>query len=97
VWTIGAARDSQMLEVLANIAFLLNAFNMIPIGFLDGGQTVHAAREEWRMPRIQFEGGVPVAALAPDRTRALAIVALYVALAALLVVGMLATRPNGAL
>jgi Zn-dependent protease len=97
VWTIGAARDSTMLEVLANIAFLLNAFNMIPIGFLDGGQTVHAAREEWRMPRIQFEGDVPVAALAPDRTRALAIVALYVSLAALLVVGTLATRPNGAL
>jgi Zn-dependent protease len=97
VWAIGAARDSTMLEVLANIAFLLNAFNMIPVGFLDGGQTVQAAREEWRMPRIQFEGGVPVAALAPDRTRALAIVALYVSLAALLVLGMLATRPNGAL
>jgi Zn-dependent protease len=97
VWAIGAARDSTMLEVLANIAFLLNAFNMIPVGLLDGGQTVQAAREEWRMPRIQFEGGVPVAALAPDRTRALAIVALYVSLAALLVLGMLATRPNGAL
>jgi len=95
VWAIGAARDSAMLEVLANIAFLLNAFNMIPIGFLDGGQIVHAAREEWRMPRIQFQGGVPVAALAPDRTRALTIVFLYLTLAALLVLGMLATRPNG--
>ena len=97
VWAIGAARGSPMLEVLANIALLLNAFNMLPIGFLDGGQTIHAAREEWRMPRIQFEGGVPVAALAPDRTRALAIVFLYGTLAALLVIGMLATRPNGAL
>jgi Zn-dependent protease len=97
VWFVGAARGSPMLEVLANIAFLLNAFNMIPIGFLDGGQTIRAAHEEWRMPRIRFEAGVPVAALAPDRTRALAIGFMYAVLAALLVVGMLATRPNGAL
>jgi hypothetical protein len=47
------------------------------------------------MPRIQFEAGVPVAAFAPDRTRAIAIVGLYVGLAALLVIGMLATRPSG--
>jgi Zn-dependent protease len=97
VWFVGAARGSPMLEVLANIAFLLNAFNMIPIGFLDGGQTIRAAHEEWRMPRIRFEAGVPVAALAPDRTRALAIGFMYAVLAALLVIGMLATRPNGAL
>jgi len=37
VWAVGSARGSGMLEALANIAFLLNAFNMIPIGFLDGG------------------------------------------------------------
>jgi Zn-dependent protease len=73
----------------------LNAFNMLPIGFLDGGQTVRAAREEWHMPRIQFQAGVPMAALAPDRARALTIWALYLGLAALLVVGMLATRPGG--
>ena len=40
VWAIGSARGSTQLEVLANIAFLLNAFNMLPIGFLDGGQTI---------------------------------------------------------
>src|SRR5712691_12168186 len=97
VWGIGELRNSSMLIVLANIAFLLNAFNLIPIGFLDGGQTLRAAREAWRMPVIRFEGGVPVQAFAPDRTRALTIVALYVGLAALLVLGMLATRPNGAL
>ena len=85
VWAVASARDSSLLLVLANIAFL------------DGGQTARAAREEWRMPRIQFVGGVPVQAFAPDRARALVIVALYVALAALLVLGMLATRPNGAL
>src|SRR5882757_6372782 len=36
VWAIGSARGSTMLVVLANIGFLLNAFNLIPIGFLDG-------------------------------------------------------------
>jgi Zn-dependent protease len=97
IWAIGAAEGSRQLEVLANIAFLLNAFNMLPVGFLDGGQVVRAAREEWRMPRIVFADGVPVQAFAPDRTRALAIAALYVGLAAVLVVGLLATRPNGAL
>jgi membrane-associated protease RseP (regulator of RpoE activity) len=97
VWGFGPARGSEMLEVLANLSFLLNAFNMLPIGFLDGGQTVHAAREAWRMPVIQFEGGVPVAAFAPDRSRAVMIVSLYVTLASLLVIGMLATRLNGAL
>jgi len=97
VWTVGATQGSSLAEVLANIGFLLNAFNLLPIGFLDGGQTVHAAREMWRMPRIQFQGDVPVAAFAPDRARAVAIVALYLGLAALLVIGMLATRPNGSL
>jgi membrane-associated protease RseP (regulator of RpoE activity) len=86
-----------MLHVLANMGFLINAFNLLPIGFLDGGQTAHAAREAWRMPVIQFEGGVPVQAFAPDRSRAVVIMAVYVGLAALLVVGMMATRVNGML
>jgi len=97
VWAVGSARDSAMLLVLANIAFLLNAFNLIPIGFLDGGQTIRAAREAWRAPVIRFEGAVPVQALAPDRARAIAIVALYLTLAGLLVIGMLATHPAGGL
>ena len=33
----GSAQGSTMLLVLANIGFLLNAFNLLPIGFLDGG------------------------------------------------------------
>jgi membrane-associated protease RseP (regulator of RpoE activity) len=89
-WGIGEARDSEMLIVLADMGFLLNAFNLLPIGFLDGGQTAHAAREAWRMPVIQFEGGVPVNAFAPDRSRAVAIVGLYLGLAAVLVAGLLA-------
>jgi Zn-dependent protease len=96
-WGVGSAKDSTMLVVLANIGFLLNAFNMLPIGFLDGGHVFGAIREAWRMPVIQFEAGVPVQAFAPDRTRALAIAALYVTLAALLVLGLLATRHSGML
>jgi Zn-dependent protease len=95
VWAIGEYRDSEMLVVLANIAFLLNAFNLIPIGFLDGGQVFRSMVEAWRMPVIRFEGAVPVQVLAPDRTRALLIGFLYVTLAGALIVGMLATRPNG--
>jgi Zn-dependent protease len=92
VWAVGSARDSEMLIVLANIAFLLNLFNMLPIGFLDGGQIFRSMMEAWRMPVIQFEGGVPVQAFAPDRTRAVLIGTLYAGLAFLLVLGMLATN-----
>jgi Zn-dependent protease len=92
VWGVGEVRGSAMLLVLGNIGFLLNAFNLLPIGFLDGGHTVSAIREAWRMPVIQFEGGIPVQAFAPDRTRALIIAALYIGLAAALVAGMLATN-----
>ena len=95
IWAVGSARDSSQLLVLANIAFLLNAFNMLPIGFLDGGHAISAACEAWRMPVIRFDGAVPVQALAPDRARAIAIVGLYAAIAVLLVAGMLATKPVG--
>jgi Zn-dependent protease len=97
LWAIGAARGSHMLEVLANMGFLLNAFNLLPIGFLDGGAVWRSAVEAWRMPVIRFEGAVPMEAFAPDRARALIIGSAYVLVAAALVVGMLATRPNGAL
>jgi Zn-dependent protease len=97
VWAYASATDSSLLLVLANIAFLLNAFNLTPIGFLDGGQVLHAAREAWRTPIIRFDGAVPVQALAPDRAQALTIVALFLGLAGLLVIGMLATHPSGGL
>ncbi|HXR11664.1 MAG TPA: site-2 protease family protein [Gaiellaceae bacterium] len=97
VWAFGAARGSTQLEVLANIGFLLNAFNLLPIGFLDGGHAVTAIREAWRMPVIRFEGGVPMQAFAPDRARAVQLFALYACLAGAIVLGLLATRPHGAL
>jgi len=97
VWAIGAANGSNQLEVLANIAFLLNAFNLLPIGFLDGGSVARSIGEAWRMPVVRFEGGIPMQAFAPDRARAVTIAALYAALAGALVLGLLATRPNGML
>ena len=96
-WIVGRERGSEMLVVLANIGFLLNAFNLLPIGFLDGGSISRSIGEAWRMPVIRFEAGVPVQAFAPDRARALLMTALYLGLATLLVAGMLATRHHGAL
>ncbi len=97
VWAASGINGSHQLVVLANIGFLLNAFNLLPIGFLDGGHVVTAIREAWRMPVIRFEGGVPMQAFAPDRARALQLFTLYAGLATAIVVCLLATRPNGAL
>jgi Zn-dependent protease len=83
--------------VLANIGFLLNAFNLLPIGFLDGGTVWRAVTDTWHRPRIRFENGVPVEASAPERERAVLIAALYVLLAAALVGALLATRHSGRL
>ncbi len=94
VWAVGSARDSILLVVLANIGFLLNAFNLLPIGFLDGGtvfQSISLSRRGW----IRFEKGVPVEAMPPDREHANLVLVLYVLLAAGLVGGLLATRHSG--
>jgi membrane-associated protease RseP (regulator of RpoE activity) len=96
-WAAGSIHNSHQLVVLANIGFLLNAFNLLPVGFLDGGHVAGSIREAWRMPVIRFEGGVPMQAFAPDRARALQLFALYAGLTAAVVLCLLATRPNGAL
>lgn len=97
VWAAGSARDSTQLVVLANLGFLLNAFNLLPIGFLDGGHTMQSIREAWRMPVIRFEGGVPMQAFAPDWARAVQLASLYFAVAACIVLGLIATKPSGSL
>jgi Zn-dependent protease len=97
VWAAGEARGSSSLVVLANLGFLLNAFNLLPIGFLDGGTVWRAATDTWHRPRIRYEDGVPVQAYAPERERAVLIGSLYVLLAAALVGAMLATRHSGML
>jgi len=96
VWAVGSARDVVWLIVLANLGFLLNAFNLLPIGFLDGG-TVSRAIGESRRGWIRHENGVPVEAVGPDRRRATLITLLYAAVAAGLVAGLLATRHSGML
>jgi Zn-dependent protease len=96
-WIASAANGSHQLLVLANIGFLLNAFNLLPIGFLDGGHILGSIREAWHMPLIRFEGGVPMAAFAPDRAKAAQLIALYVGLSGAIVLCLLATRPQGAL
>ena len=96
VWLIGEARDTTWLVVLANIGFLLNAFNLLPIGFLDGG-TVFRSISESRRGWIRYENGVPVEAVGPDREHATLVAVLYGALAVGLVAALLATRHSGML
>jgi Zn-dependent protease len=86
-WAIGENQGSQLFSALGFSGFLLNLFNLIPIGFLDGGAIARAASESWRMPRIRFEDGVPFQA-PPDRQHGVIIAVLYFALVALLVLGM---------
>jgi Zn-dependent protease len=97
VWAVGSARDTAWLVVLANIGFLLNAFNLLPIGFLDGGTVWRAVTDTWHRPRIRFENDVPVEALAPDKEHAALVATLYVLLAAALVGALLATHHSGML
>jgi Zn-dependent protease len=91
-WWIGSSRDSHLFTTLGYTGFLLNLFNLIPVGFLDGGAVARAAGEAWRMPVIHFEGGVPMRALEPARSRAVLIATLYAGLAILLVYGMVQTH-----
>ena len=95
-WGASTFGHAQLLVGLANLGFLLNAFNLLPIGFLDGGcvwRAIGEARHGW----IHYENGVPVRAVHPDPKRALTITVLYVLLGAAIVVAMIATKPNGAL
>ena len=94
-WAASTRGDAQLLVGIANIGFLLNAFNLLPIGFLDGGTIFRAIGEE-RRPRFRFVDGVPVDVIGGDRRRAFLIAALYLLLAGAVVAGMLATKQNGA-
>jgi Zn-dependent protease len=96
VWAVGSARDSHLLVELAYFGFLLNAANLVPVGFLDGGAAWHSISETWRRPRIRYQDGVPVEASAPERDRAVQLVILYVVLAVVLVGCVLATRHSRA-
>jgi Zn-dependent protease len=89
-WGIGEAYDSRLLMALAYAGFLINLFNLIPIGILDGGAIWNAyklARMEPVVPE-QF-GGAAVALPGSGRNRAALILVLYLGLAGLLVLGMI--------
>ncbi|HKC77440.1 MAG TPA: site-2 protease family protein [Gaiellaceae bacterium] len=96
IWAVGSAQNTTWLVVLANVGFLLNAVNLLPIGILDGGGAMRAIAES-RRGWIRFEHGVPVEAMGPDREHATLVTFLYALLAAALVGGLLATRHSGML
>ena len=77
IWLYGEADGSRFLQALGYTGFLLNLFNLIPIGFLDGGAI-------WRSIGYLRRGG------APDRAFLLGI--LYGATALALVLGMWAAH-----
>jgi membrane-associated protease RseP (regulator of RpoE activity) len=95
-WAASGFGDAHVLVGLANIGFLMNAFNLQPIGFLDGGSIARAIGQE-RRGWIRYEHGVPTEAVPPSSDGAWGIGVIYVVLAVLIVVGMIATKQNGAL
>jgi Zn-dependent protease len=97
LWAIWSAGGSHLLVQLAYLGFLLNAVNLLPVGFLDGGGVWRGVTETWQRPRIRYENGVPMEALPADRGRAALVGALYVLLAAVLVGCVLATRHSAML
>jgi Zn-dependent protease len=76
-WAVGEADHSQLLQALGYFGFLLNLFNLIPIGFLDGGQILRAFEYLRR-------GGA--------KARATAVGAMYGGLALALVLGMIGSH-----
>jgi Zn-dependent protease len=76
----GEVADSDLLRALAYTGFLLNLFNLIPIGFLDGGRLL----QSWRV--LRAGGG----AATPQRARQLGmwVAVLSLATAAALAAGM---------
>ena len=77
LWAAGDMRDSDLLRALAYTGFLLNLFNLIPIGFLDGGHLL-------RYYRYLRVGGA--------RGQALTLAVMYFGLAGLLLLGMLGSH-----
>jgi Zn-dependent protease len=93
-WGLGAAMDSDLLRALAYAGFLINLFNLIPVGILDGGavwRAIRVARYSVPAPAGQeFAVGstYPIAIPGGGRERAMQIALLYGGLVTLLVLGM---------
>ena len=84
VLAAGEALDSRFLLALAYVGFLLNLFNLIPIGFLDGGLVLRSLRV--------LRAGAGDRDPARARRRGLALGAAAALLAGALALGMLAAH-----
>jgi len=84
VFAVGKSQHSQLLLALAYSGFLINLFNLIPIGFLDGGRTFQSIRALLR--------GEGRSSPAEARQLGFAAAALYVGIAVALVLGMMASH-----
>jgi Zn-dependent protease len=73
VWLVGEQQHSGLLQALGYVGFMLNLFNLLPIGILDGGTI-------WRAIRTMRIGGTP--------GKANVVMLVYVGLAAALIAGM---------
>jgi len=96
-WAIGQAYDSNLLRALAYAGFLINLFNLLPIGILDGGsiwRSIQLARRSVEAEPGQLAMGstYPIALPGGGPTRAVQISFLYGLLAVLLLLGMIATH-----
>ena len=83
-FAVGKSQHSQLLLALAYTGFLLNLFNLIPIGFLDGGHILKSVRA-----LLRGEGRRDPA---EARQLGFAAGALYVGIAVALVLGMMASH-----
>jgi Zn-dependent protease len=72
-WVYGEQQNSALLQALGYVGFLLNLFNLLPVGILDGGSI-------WRSIKTMRIGGTP--------GKANTIMLVYFGLAALLLAGM---------
>jgi Zn-dependent protease len=81
---VGEGQDSRLLLALAYSGFFLNLFNMLPVGFLDGGHVFQA----WNV--LRRGGGRPTVAAA--RRLSWVVAALFAATALALVLGMIAAH-----
>ncbi|HEY8628640.1 MAG TPA: site-2 protease family protein, partial [Gaiellaceae bacterium] len=80
--------DSRLMYALGYSGFLLNLFNMIPFMPLDGGFIVGAARA-LRRPIPAMQGEALVYEQPRNAGRGMLVWAMYLGLAALLVLGMI--------
>jgi Zn-dependent protease len=94
-WAIANQTGSDLWHALAYAGFLLNLFNLLPVGFLDGGAVWRSIKLARQVPEWTPE----IAATAPYSTvpgggpsKAFEIGLLYGGLALLLALGMLGTH-----